>query len=174
MALPLQAAFPSGPMLDPNGNVEPAWRGFFMALYVRTGEAYGVSTAGLSQAIAGETANRTAADTSLSNSLAAETDAREAADSSEQAARAAADATLTATKLAIDGHQAMTGTLVGTGATFNVIQTDGTGGPTWQAGNGAPTYSGARGSLYSRLDGAVGTTLYVCQSGTSWNPVAAV
>ena len=36
---PLRAAFPTGPLIsDTSGQPTPAWRGFFMALYTRTGE----------------------------------------------------------------------------------------------------------------------------------------
>jgi hypothetical protein len=44
----------------------------------------------------------------------------------------------------------------------------GTAGPTWTSGTGAPIGACIVGSLYSRTDGAAGSTLYVCQgpSGT--------
>jgi hypothetical protein len=40
----------------------------------------------------------------------------------------------------------------------------GTSGPSWTSGTGAPTSACVVGSLYSRLDGAVGSTLYVCEA----------
>ena len=43
------------------------------------------------------------------------------------------------------------------------------GGPAWTSGTGAPTGHCITGSLYSRADGGVGSTLYVCQSG-AWAP----
>jgi hypothetical protein len=54
------------------------------------------------------------------------------------------------------------------------FQTGGTSGPTWTAGNGLPSGTHTRGSLYSRLDGPVGGTLYVSAGGTVWNAVAGV
>lgn len=50
----------------------------------------------------------------------------------------------------------------------------GTTGPTWSVGTGAPAGTKPKGSLYSRTDGAVGTTLYVSQGGGTWNPIAGV
>ena len=76
----------------------------------------------------------------------------------EAAARAAADAALQA------NINANVGALLPKPA----------GGVTWTAGTGFPTASQPRGSLYSRLDGAVGTTLYVSQSGGAWSSVAGV
>jgi hypothetical protein len=42
----------------------------------------------------------------------------------------------------------------------------------WISGTGAPTSSQGRGSLYSRTDGGIGTSLYVNQGGTTWAAVA--
>lgn len=50
----------------------------------------------------------------------------------------------------------------------------GTGGPTWTKGTGVPATTTPRGSLFSRTDGAVGSTLYVSQGGGTWNAVALV
>jgi hypothetical protein len=47
-------------------------------------------------------------------------------------------------------------------------------GPTWSGGTGAPASTQPVGSLYSRTDGAVGTTLYVSRGAGTWNPVAGV
>jgi hypothetical protein len=47
-------------------------------------------------------------------------------------------------------------------------------GPTWTAGTGAPTTTEPLGSLYSRTDGAVGSTIYVSRGAGTWNPVAGV
>lgn len=54
------------------------------------------------------------------------------------------------------------------------VITGGESGPTWSTGTGVPTATLPRGSLYSRSDGAVGSTLYVSQGGGTWNPVAGV
>ena len=60
------AAFPSGPLLDPvTGEVSPAWRGFFVALYNRTGQAQGVSTGATQAALDAEAAARIAGDHNL-------------------------------------------------------------------------------------------------------------
>jgi hypothetical protein len=47
-------------------------------------------------------------------------------------------------------------------------------GVTWAAGTGAPTANLARGSLWSQVDGGVGSTLWVSQGGGSWLAVASV
>jgi hypothetical protein len=47
-------------------------------------------------------------------------------------------------------------------------------GPTWTAGTGAPATTEPLGSLYSRADGAVGSTLYVSRGGGTWAAVAGV
>lgn len=47
------------------------------------------------------------------------------------------------------------------------------GGPTWTAGTGAPTSRQPNASLYSRIDGATGSRLYV-SNGTTWTAVAGV
>lgn len=50
----------------------------------------------------------------------------------------------------------------------------GISGPDWSNGTGVPVSTKPRGSLYSRGDGAVGSTLYVSQGGGTWNAVAGV
>lgn len=50
----------------------------------------------------------------------------------------------------------------------------GSSGPTWTKGTGAPGTTTPRGSIYSRTDGGVGTTLYVSQGGGTWNAIAGV
>jgi len=47
-------------------------------------------------------------------------------------------------------------------------------GPTWTSGTGAPASTQPIGSMYSRTDGAVGTTLYVSRGAGTWNAVAGV
>ena len=47
-------------------------------------------------------------------------------------------------------------------------------GPTIRAGAGAASGTQPKGSLWSRTDGAVGSTLYVSQGGGTWNAVAGV
>ena len=66
MSATVTAAFPSGPLLDPvTGEVSPAWRGFFVALYNRTGQAQGVSTGATQAALDAETTARIAGDHNL-------------------------------------------------------------------------------------------------------------
>lgn len=49
------------------------------------------------------------------------------------------------------------------------------GAPAWTSGTGAPgALVKPKGSMYSRVDGGVGTTLYVSQGAGTWNPVAGV
>jgi hypothetical protein len=165
----LKAAFPSGPLTNDDGTVTPAWRGYFQALYVRTGNAPGASTSGLDASIADEANARASADAVLSNAIAAERTARETADSAEAAARGAGDSS----KLPLIGGT-LTGPLVGTLASFTTFQSASTAGPTWTSGLGVPTSPQPLGSLYSRTDGTVGATLYVSRGTGVWNAVAAV
>ena len=63
---PLHAAFPSGPLLDPaTGQVSGAWRGFFMALYNRTGAATGASVGVTQASLDAETTARIEGDNRL-------------------------------------------------------------------------------------------------------------
>jgi hypothetical protein len=50
----------------------------------------------------------------------------------------------------------------------------GAAGPYWSSGIGSPAYIAPRGSMFSRTDGAVGSTLYVSQGGGTWHTVAGV
>jgi hypothetical protein len=125
----LTAALPSGPFLEPSGDLSSSWRGFLMSLWVRTGGALGLSPAVVQGNVEAEAVTRANADAALQANI-----------------------------------NANAGTLLPKPA----------GGVTWTAGTGLPTASQPRGSLYSRLDGAVGTTLYVSQSGGAWLPVAGV
>lgn len=54
------------------------------------------------------------------------------------------------------------------------IRTLSPSGPTWTAGTGAPATTQPLGSMFSRTDGGVGTTLYVSRGAGTWNPVAGV
>jgi hypothetical protein len=99
MANRLNAAFPSGPLLETDGSLTPAWRGFFMALYARTGNAPGTTVDGLQSELDAEAAARAAADTTLQSHIASEATARAAGDASEASARAAGDAALNAAKV---------------------------------------------------------------------------
>ena len=54
------------------------------------------------------------------------------------------------------------------------VGTGGSSGPYWKSGSGAPTYAAPKGSMYSRTDGGVGSTLYVSQGAGSWNAVSGV
>jgi hypothetical protein len=47
-------------------------------------------------------------------------------------------------------------------------------GPTWTSGVGAPASTQPVGSMFSRTDGAIGTTLYVSRGAGTWNAVAGV
>jgi hypothetical protein len=47
-------------------------------------------------------------------------------------------------------------------------------GASWEGGPGVPTATRNVGSLWSRTDGGVGTTLYVSRGGGTWNAVAGV
>jgi hypothetical protein len=69
---PLHAAFPGGPLVDDSGNITPAWRGFFQALYVRTGSAAGASsdTSAMQADLATEAATRGSVDVALSSAIA--------------------------------------------------------------------------------------------------------
>lgn len=56
----------------------------------------------------------------------------------------------------------------------NGIMTGPAGSPTWTSGSAAPAATAPVGSLYSRVGGAVGATLYVSRGGGTWNAVAGV
>jgi hypothetical protein len=58
--------------------------------------------------------------------------------------------------------------------TSTTINTGGVGGPTWSSGTAAPSTTCPVGSLYSRVGGAVGSTLYVSRGGGTWVAVAGV
>jgi hypothetical protein len=84
---------------------------------------------------------------------------------------------ITATGTISGSSASLSGALAGTTASFSgalsaaTVASTGSGtptvqlgntGPTWTSGLGAPTSSCTVGSLYSRTDGATGSTLYVC------------
>jgi hypothetical protein len=54
------------------------------------------------------------------------------------------------------------------------LQVNGTSGPTWTSGSAAPASTQPVGSLYSRVGGAVGATLYVSRGAGTWAAVAGV
>jgi hypothetical protein len=56
----------------------------------------------------------------------------------------------------------------------NGVQTGTAAGPTWTTGSAAPAATAPVGSLYSRVGGAVGATLYVSRGGGTWAAVAGV
>jgi hypothetical protein len=58
--------------------------------------------------------------------------------------------------------------------TFSVVQVQSTTGPTWSSGSAAPAATQPVGSIYSRVGGAVGSTLYVSRGGGTWAAVAGV
>jgi hypothetical protein len=165
----LNVAFPSGPVTDADGNVTPVWRGYFQQVYVRTGSAPGASTPQLEAGLVAETSARTSTDTGLSNAIAAERTARENADLSEAATRAAAD-----NNLMPKAGGTFTGAIYGPSARFDLFQSGTMGGPTWTSGFGAPASTQPLGSLYSRRDGAVGTTIYISRGTGTWNAIAGV
>lgn len=73
---PVHAAFPSGPLIDATtGEVTPAWRGFFVALYTRTGAATGSSMTVVQSNIDAEAAARVAGDAHLQGEIDAVTGA---------------------------------------------------------------------------------------------------
>ena len=148
----LNAAFPSGPLLEETGDLSPSWRGFFMALYARTGGSTGVPSGGVVNDLAAETAARQAADTALQSNITAEASARASGD--------------TANANAITAEQ--TQRIAGDAANQRTIDA------LHLAGYGVPTASAPIGTVYSRRDGVVGATLYVSAGGGAWNPVAGV
>ena len=127
----LNAAIPSGPLLEADGTLSSAWRGFFMALYARTGGAFGTSVAGVQGNVDAEAATRAAADTTLQSHIDAEATARAAGDASEASARASGDAALNGTKVN-RGGDVMAGPLTLQQVGFQGV------GP-----RGTPTVSGA-------------------------------
>jgi hypothetical protein len=72
----LPVGFPTGPLFDATtGEVTPAWRQFFVALWQRTGSAAGIvttDTASLEASLAAETIARQTADAGLTNAIAQE------------------------------------------------------------------------------------------------------
>jgi hypothetical protein len=173
-ATQFSAAFPSAPLLDDvTGLLTPAWRGFFRALWARTGDADGVDLDAITQSLVEADNGLSTRDDQLAASILAETVARRVADSTEATARAAEDTAIRAAMLPLSGGT-LTGPLTGTVGTFTTLQTGGGSGPTWTAGAGPPTASWPIGSLYSDTSGAVGATLYVSRGGGVWNAVAGV
>ena len=68
----VSTGFPGGPVVDAtSGDITPAWRGFFIALYNRTGSAPGVTPAGLQANIDAEAAARAAGDAHLQSQIGA-------------------------------------------------------------------------------------------------------
>ena len=61
-----------------------------------------------------------------------------------------------------------------TGGLLSDVVAIGSGGPNWTAGTGVPVAVQPKGSLWSRTDGGVGSTLYVSQGAGTWNAVAGV
>jgi hypothetical protein len=59
-------------------------------------------------------------------------------------------------------------------ATFLRVRTGSVTGPTWTTGTTAPLAAEPVGSLYSRVGGAVGATLYISRGGGTWAAVAGV
>jgi hypothetical protein len=57
---------------------------------------------------------------------------------------------------------------------FTQVKVGSTTGPTWTTGSGVPSSTQPVGSLYSRVGGAVGATLYVSRGAGTWAAVAGV
>jgi hypothetical protein len=57
---------------------------------------------------------------------------------------------------------------------FTTVRTGGTTGPTWTSGSAAPAATAPVGSLYSRVGGPLGATLYVSRGAGTWAAVAGV
>jgi hypothetical protein len=57
---------------------------------------------------------------------------------------------------------------------FGSLGIGGTTGPTWSTGSAVPNATAPVGSLYSRVGGALGATLYVSRGGGTWAAVAGV
>jgi hypothetical protein len=57
---------------------------------------------------------------------------------------------------------------------YTAMQIGGASGPTWTTGSTAPAATAPVGSLYSRVGGVVGATLYVSRGGGTWAAVAGV
>lgn len=88
----LEAAFPSGPLIDTgSGDVSPAWRAYFAQLYRRTGSGTGNAPGADTAALLLERSQRINGDADLSGALQAEATARENADTAETTARKNAD-----------------------------------------------------------------------------------
>lgn len=66
------------------------------------------------------------------------------------------------------------GEAVPANATFVRVKTGSVTGPTWTTGTIVPNGVEPVGSLYSRVGGGVGSTLYVSRGGGTWNAVAGV
>lgn len=62
----------------------------------------------------------------------------------------------------------------GSGISAPQVQTGSIGGPTWTTGSAVPSATMPVGSLYSRVGGAVGATLYVSRGAGTWAAVAGV
>ena len=89
---PLSTGFPSGPFVDPSGEITDVWRRYLLTLDARTGGRIGVDAGAL---IAAETAARVAGDTVLSTAVATEGVRRQDGDTAEASARRANDTVLT-------------------------------------------------------------------------------
>jgi len=66
------------------------------------------------------------------------------------------------------------GGLAVTGGALADVVAIGSGGPNWTAGTGVPVAVQPKGSIWTRTDGGVGSTLYVSQGAGTWNAVAGV
>ena len=174
MALnPLAINFPHGqvPVVDPaTGTPTTSFWYMFQGFLIRTGGPLGIGTADVAavanEALTNAAAAQGTANTALTDATTAQTTANTAiTDVVAETARAEAAEAL----LAPIASPTFTGV-----ATSPEYAVGTSAGPTWSTGGGVPSSTMPRGSLYSRVGGGVGSTLYVSQGGGTWNPVAGV
>jgi hypothetical protein len=173
---------PNVPMVDAAGMPNPSWRGFFMALWRRTGQAPGVMAGpDVSSGLAAEAQTRASADAALTNGIAqglaqiqAEFNASIGGVASGLDHNGTAVSNETARAQQAEALLAPKANPVGSGvAQWDAYRVT-AGGPTWTTGATVPGTTQPLGSLYSRTSGGVGSTLYVSRGGGTWLPVAGV
>jgi hypothetical protein len=135
---------PPDAFVDPSGTLSTAWLACIGALHRRTGDAVGVSSTDNATQVADEQAARVAADTTLQSGLDAEAATRAASDAAEASARLAADTAEANARITADATER--NARISADA---ALLPKPAGGVSWSAGNGAPTSSLPRGSLFS-------------------------
>jgi len=188
MALnPLAINFPHGqvPVVDPaTGTPTTSFWYMFQGFLIRTGGPLGIGTADVAavanEALTNAAAAQGTANTALTNAAAAQGTANTALTDATTAQTTANTAITdvvaeTARAEAAEALLAPIASPTFTGVATSPEYAVGTSaGPTWSTGGGVPSSTMPRGSLYSRVGGGVGSTLYVSQGGGTWNPVAGV